>query len=156
MEFRRLKEIRVNNNLTQEEVAKILGIDRTTYASFEIGRDTISIERLNIFTNYFKTSFDYIFELTDTYNYNIEKEKIEIQEVAKRLKESRKNNKMTQEYIAKKLNTAHSVWCRYEQGKYLIKTSFLFSYAKTLGISADYLLGKVNNPQNLFWGFYNI
>lgn len=149
MEFKRLKEIRIENKLTQEDVANILKIDRTTYTSYEIGRDTISVEKLNLFLNYFNISYDYIFELTNTKNYNNSKENIEIKEVAKRLKATRKENKYTQEYIAKKLNTNHSVWCRYEQAKHLINTSFLYSYAQKINISADYLLGKIDTPKYL-------
>lgn len=145
MKLKRLKELRIENNLTQESVAKILQIDRATYTSFEIGRDTIPLERLNIFVNHFNTTFDYLFEFNDNKkqyeNYN---NNLDIKVISKKLKETRKTNKYTQESIAKILNTNHSVWCRYEQGKFLINTSFLYSYAKKLNISADYLLGKID------------
>ena len=145
MKLKRLKELRIENNLTQESIAKILQIDRATYTSFEIGRDTIPLERLNIFVNHFNTTFDYLFEFNDNKkqyeNYN---NNLDIKVISKKLKETRKTNKYTQESIAKILNTNHSVWCRYEQGKFLINTSFLYSYAKKLNISADYLLGKID------------
>lgn len=145
MKLKRLKELRIENNLTQESVAKILQIDRATYTSFEIGRDTIPLERLNIFVNHFNTTFDYLFEFNDNKkqyeNYN---NNLDIKVISKKLKETRKTNKYTQESIAKILNTNHSVWCRYEQGKFLINTSFLYSYAEKLNISADYLLGKID------------
>lgn len=142
MYLKRLKEIRNRQGITQLEISKVLGIDRATYASFEIGRDTIPLERLNSFVNYFKTSFDYVMELTDVYNYkNINKD-IDIKIVAQKLKETRKENKLTQENIATYLNTNHSVWSRYEKGVYLINTSFLYGYAKKINCSCDYLLGK--------------
>jgi len=145
MKLKRLKEIRIENNLTQEEVAKILEIDRSTYTSFEIGRDTIPLERLNIFINYFNTTFDYLLEFNNNKKqYENYTSNLNIKIIANRLKETRKAYKYTQESIAKILNTNHSVWCRYEQGKFLINTSFLYSYAKKLNISADYLLGKID------------
>ena len=45
------------------------------------------------------------------------------------------------------LNIDHSVWCRYEQGKTLIPTSFLYTFCKTFKISADYLLGRIEEPK---------
>lgn len=145
MKLKRLKEIRLENNLTQMEVAKILHIERSTYTSFEIGRDTIPLERLNIFVNYFNTTFDYLFEFNNNNKqYKNYIKELNIKIISTKLKETRKANKYTQEDIAKILNTNHSVWCRYEQGKFLINTSFLYSYAKKLNISADYLLGKIN------------
>ncbi len=149
MYLKRLKEIRLANNFNQAKVADVLGIDRSTYSSFEIGRDTIPIERLNIFVNFFNTSFDYIFEFTDIYNYSDVKNDIDINEVAIRLKATRKECKCTQEYIALELNTNHSVWCRYEQAKFLINTNFLYSYSKLIKCSADYLLGKIDSPKYL-------
>lgn len=149
MYLKRLKEIRMKNNLSQEEVAAILNISRATYTSFEIGRDTIPIERLNIFVNFFQTSFDYVLELSNIFEYQNKSLNIDAFESAKRLKETRKENKYTQDYVAKFLNTNHSVWCRYEQGKFLINTSFLYAYCQKINISADYLLGKVNSPKYL-------
>lgn len=149
MKLKRLKAIREMHNLTQSDVSKIIGISRASYASFEIGRDTLPLERLNTFVNYFNVSFDYIFEFTDILNYSGYNETIDINVVSNRLKSTRKENKCTQEFVAEILNTNHSVWCRYEQGKYLVKTSFLYGYARKLKLSADYLLGKVDEPKYL-------
>ncbi len=147
MYFKRLKELRLDNNLKQEDVAKILGVDRTTYTSFEIGRDTIPIERLNTFVNYFGTSFDYIFGFTNDISFKAFVKDLNIIEIGKRLKDVRKEKKYTQDYIAKILNTNHSVWCRYEQGKYLINTTFLYAFSEKTKVSSDYLLGKTDNPK---------
>ena len=45
----RLKLVRKNLNLTQEEFANILGIKRTSYASYETGRVIPSPPSLNWF-----------------------------------------------------------------------------------------------------------
>ena len=147
MYLKRLKEIRNKNNLSQEEVAKILEIDRSTYTSFEMGRDTIPLRRLNMFINYFKTSFDYIFELSDIYNYNNSEVELKNEIIAERLKSIRKECCYTQENVADSLNTNHSVWCRYEKGQYLITTSFLYAFCKMTNASSDYLLGRVDMPK---------
>ena len=64
-----------------------------------------------------------------------------------RLKELRKENKITQEKLADILNTNKSVICGYEKGRYIIATPFLYTIYKKYHISADYLLGKIDNPK---------
>ena len=67
----------------------------------------------------------------------------------KRLKEFRKENKLTQSKLATILNTAQPVITNYENGKHLIATPFLYTICKKYHISADYLLGKIDNPKYL-------
>ena len=66
-----------------------------------------------------------------------------------RLKEFRKENKLTQEKLASILNTNKSVICGYEKGRYIIATPFLYQICKKYNISADYLLGKIDSPKYL-------
>ena len=51
--------------MTQEDVANILKVERSTYAGWETGKDTITLTRLNDFCNYFNVSMDYVTGLTD-------------------------------------------------------------------------------------------
>ena len=69
--------------------------------------------------------------------------------MGERLKEFRKNNKLTQSKLAVILNTTQSVIADYERGRYLIATPFLYTICKKYNISADYLLGKIDNPKYL-------
>ena len=61
----------------------------------------------------------------------------------------RKENKVTQVKLATILNTVQPVIANYEKGKFLIATPFLYTICKKYNISADYLLGKINEPQEL-------
>lgn len=42
----RLKKIRLEHNLKQEDIAKVLNIDRSAYSGYEIGRSRISVNNL--------------------------------------------------------------------------------------------------------------
>ena len=64
-----------------------------------------------------------------------------------RLKEFRKENKITQDKLASILNTNQSVIANYERGRTIIATPFLYTICKKYNISADYLLGKINTPK---------
>ena len=149
MIYERMKEIREYFGDTQKEIAETLNTTRSTYAGWENGLDAIPLLKLNEFCNHYGISLDYVCGLTNIKKYNNSKKDIDIHIVATRLKETRKENKYTQEYVAKLLNTNHSVWCRYEQGKYLINTSFLYSYCIKTKLSSDFLLGKIDNPKYL-------
>ncbi|MEJ9151056.1 helix-turn-helix transcriptional regulator [Bacillus smithii] len=61
----RLKELRIKRNLTQEDIAKILGVARTTYAMYEQGQREMDYELLLKLADYYKVSLDYIFGRTE-------------------------------------------------------------------------------------------
>lgn len=139
-----LKNMRENANLRQKDVANILGINRSTYTSYEIERDTIPINHLNKLCNYFNISIDYAMGLTNKKRYDNSKENIDKELLKIRLKSLRKENKLTQLEIAKILNTSRSTWTGYEYGKYQIPTLLLYELAKRYNNSMDYLLGKID------------
>ncbi|MDD7245336.1 MAG: helix-turn-helix transcriptional regulator [Eubacteriales bacterium] len=56
----RLKELRTENGLTQNQVAEILKIKQNTYSQYECGTRTIPIESLIVLANFYDTSIDYI------------------------------------------------------------------------------------------------
>lgn len=146
----KLKELRINNSLTQEELSKNLGIARITYSHYEVQEKIIPIDRLNTISNYYDVSLDYIFELTDKKQYhNIKSKKIDRKKVALRIKEFRKENGLTQIKLANILNIANGTIAEYERGTNIIATPFLYTICKKYNISADYLLGKIDSPKYL-------
>lgn len=60
-----LRDLRKNNKLTQDEVAKELGIHRTTLVRIEIGKSHLRAEHINILANLYNTDEKEIFELYD-------------------------------------------------------------------------------------------
>lgn len=149
MEIEKLKEVREENNNTQKEIANILEISLGTYAMNEAGHDTITIYNLIKFCDYYNVSVDYIFDLTKEKNYTHSYKSFNKDILKSRLKNIRKENDYTQEKIGKLLNIDHSVWCRYEIGKTIIPTTFLYQFCKKFNVSADYLLGKIDSPKYL-------
>ena len=140
----RLKTIREERKLRQTDIANILGINRSTYTSYEIERDTIPINHLNNLCNYFNISIDYAMGLNKIKQYKNNKLNIDRDLECIRLKELRKNNHLTQIEIANFLNTSRSTWTGYEYGKYQIPTLLLFEISKKYHYSMDYLLGKID------------
>lgn len=61
----RLKELRTENNYTQNYVAKFLNIKQNTYSQYESGLREISLDSLAKLAELYNTSVDFILGLTD-------------------------------------------------------------------------------------------
>ena len=56
----RIRELREDNDLTQTQVAKMLGIDQRVYSNYELGYRALPIEHLIKLFLFYKVSADYI------------------------------------------------------------------------------------------------
>lgn len=61
----RLKDLREDNDYTQEEIAKLLNCKQNTYQQYESEKRQIPIEALKKLAILYKTSVDYIIKLTN-------------------------------------------------------------------------------------------
>ncbi len=61
----RIKDLREDSDLTQQELADYLHIKQNTYSQYENGHRQLPIEFLIMLAEYYKTSTDYILGLTD-------------------------------------------------------------------------------------------
>ena len=73
MKFRRLKDLREDNDLFQKDVAQLLGISQQYYSEYEKGNRTMPISHLIKLAQYYGTSIDYIVGLSDVKNINNKK-----------------------------------------------------------------------------------
>ena len=145
----RLKELREENDLNFQNISNLLNIEKDTYGQYERQNVIIPIKHLNTICNYFEVSIDYIFNFTNKTNYNNYQKEIDIKKISNRLKEFRKDNNLTQEKLAKLLNVVKGTIGNYESARALIATPFLYTICKKYNISADYILGKVDEPKYL-------
>ena len=65
MYFQRLKDLREDKDLRQEDVADILGISQTVYSRYERGFQTIPVAHLLKLADFYNTSTDYILGRTN-------------------------------------------------------------------------------------------
>ena len=68
MKFKRLKDLREDNDLLQKDIAKILGISQQYYSEYEKGNRTIPISHLITLAKFYNISIDYIVGLTNNKN----------------------------------------------------------------------------------------
>ncbi|MCD7801513.1 MAG: helix-turn-helix domain-containing protein [Clostridiales bacterium] len=65
MYFQRLRDMREDHDLTQTQVAALLGIQQTVYSRYERGYQTIPLELFIQLADYYKVSVDYLLGRTN-------------------------------------------------------------------------------------------
>lgn len=139
----RILNIREENDLTQEQLGKILNVSRVLISKWETGKEIPPIRRINILSNHFKVSLDYIFKFSDNNNYeNIINKDFNLKMIGERIKLIRKDNNLTLRSLADELKTSSSTISAYETGKTLILTAFAIQICRKYKVSIDWLYAK--------------
>lgn len=61
----RIRALRQDHDLSQKEIADMLGIAQTTYSQYELDKRPMPIEYLVALCKYYKVSADYMLGLSD-------------------------------------------------------------------------------------------
>ena len=61
---KRIRDLREDNDKTQQEIADVLGTSQTMYARYERGANELPIRHLIALCKYYKVSSDYILGLS--------------------------------------------------------------------------------------------
>ena len=65
MIFKKIEDLRIDNDKTQEEIAQLLNCKREVYRRYEKGIHEIPVWAIIKLALYYKTSVDYLLGLTD-------------------------------------------------------------------------------------------
>ena len=65
MQFKRIKDLREDNDLTQVELATVLNITQRAYSRYETGERAIPLEVLSTLADYYNVSVDYLLNRTN-------------------------------------------------------------------------------------------
>jgi len=63
--YGRIRDLRVDADLTQEKIAQMLGVKQNTYSQYELGVLKYPVEVLIKLAVFYDTSVDYLIGLTD-------------------------------------------------------------------------------------------
>lgn len=142
MILKNLRASREDLDLKQKDVADFFDLHFSTISGWETGKDTIPIERLIDYANEYSLSLDYLFGIISK-NENYEPLEFDLDLLAKNLTELRLKNKVTQVFVAKKLNTSQSAYSHYENAINVIPTTFIYGLTKIYKpFSIDELFGR--------------
>ena len=109
-----LKTLRIENNLLQNDLAKLLKISQNGYSQYENSQRNIPTNILKILAKYYNTSIDYLVGITNNIKpYKKSIIKNEFKDI-NRLKEIREDRDLTQIEIAKLLNMSRAGYSLYE------------------------------------------
>ena len=136
-------QMRLKMNVTQYEFAKLLDVSTSYVSNWENGYNEITIVILNKICNICHVSFDYMMGFTKKVQDTIFLKEIDKKYLGSKLREIRKKENLTQEKMAKKINTHRFLISDYEIGRKSISTADLKQICETFGYSADYCVGKI-------------
>lgn len=63
--YRRIRDLREDNDMNQTQVARFLGMSQTGYSKYETGENDLPTAVLIKLANLYNTSVDYLLEQTD-------------------------------------------------------------------------------------------
>lgn len=142
IDFQRLKDIREDNDINQEKMSEILGVNRSTYSLWELGINIIPLKSLCDFADYFDFSLDYVLGLTNDRKSKSSIKGIDLKVLGNNMKLIRTKNNLSQENIAELLGVTQACITRYEKGIISISVPNLYKFAKEFKISINELCGK--------------
>ena len=63
--YRRIRDLREDNDLTQKQIAEMLGMSQTGYSKYETGENEVPVAILIQLADLYHTSIDYLVGRTD-------------------------------------------------------------------------------------------
>jgi transcriptional regulator with XRE-family HTH domain len=64
--YQRIRDLREDHDLTQDELVKLLGMHKTTYTNYEQGKREPPFSLMIRLAEFYNVSLDYLAGLTDT------------------------------------------------------------------------------------------
>ena len=65
--YRRIRDLREDRDLTQKQIAQMLGMSQTGYSKYETGENDIPTQILIKLADFYQTSIDYLLGRTDQF-----------------------------------------------------------------------------------------
>lgn len=144
----KIKELRKGMHLTQEQLAKAIGVSRSTIAMVEKNFQGTSRETLVKLAEYFGVSIDYLIRDTTTNFTEISNKDSEFVMLGDKIKNLRKGMHLTQEQLCEKIGIAQSTLGMIESNKREAGKKTLLKIADFFGVTVDYLLSDNETELN--------
>lgn len=142
--YEKIRNLREDLDIKQNEFAKALQLKAVTYNSYELGIRTMSLKTLDEISIKLNISLDYLFGFSKKKNYKTNFP-INYKTLCDNLIKIRKSSNLSQREISIKMGCTQQVWSKYENGKLLLPVEHLNKFCILMDLSADYLTGKVNH-----------
>ncbi|MFR1739739.1 MAG: helix-turn-helix domain-containing protein [Clostridium sp.] len=135
----RFKEQRQKKGLTQQELADIFHINRSSISRYEKNQQVPEVQLLQKICDFFEVSIDYLVN-GDTNENNSSQIKNTL--FGKRLIQLRTEKNLTQQQVASKIHSSKANISRYESNSIEPNLKTLNELAELFDVSVDFLLGR--------------
>ena len=142
LNVKKIKDIREDHDITQQKMADILGVKRSTYSLWEIGISTIPLKNLCDFVDYFEISLDNALGLHKNRSTSTCQKGMDFKVLGENIKRMRIEKGLSQMDVAKSLGVSQACIVRYEKGIICISINNLYALSKIFKVSFTTLCGK--------------
>lgn len=142
LNFKKIKEIREDHDLTQQQMANVLEVSRSTYSLWELGINIIPLKPLCKFSDYFNINIDYILNISNCKDNKDSIGNIDLKELGNNIRNVRISNHLSQEEMAKLIGVTQACINKYEKGKIMISIPVLYIFCKHFNISINDICRK--------------
>ena len=132
-----IKNLRIDNDLTQEEISKKLKINRRTYADYENLVNETPLDILVNIARFYNVSLEYLAGLTNVSSPTLSLESYNYEKMLKNIINLREKHNLTLEKLANKIHCNTNTLWQYENGKRKVPLQILIQLANIYEISLD-------------------
>lgn len=141
----RLRELRIEQGMTQESLGEVVGVGKSTYQNYEQGLSAAPLPRLLQLSDYLDVSLDYLSGHSDerirvSGRLNV----VALEPFPQRLRKLRKEHKLTQKRAAEQIGIIGRTYIKYEHGEIIPPLDKLLKLADLFGVSMDELAGRTD------------
>lgn len=141
--YKRIKDLREDNDYTQKYISTILNCKRSTYANWENDDILIPLKKLDELTLLYNVTFSYILNLSDVHHIKYTIYPLDYELLIKNLLNLKKENNYSYRNIANYINTSISTCSRYHKNLLKIPVDKLILFSKLYNVDIDILCGKI-------------
>lgn len=143
IEYKRIKDLREDNDYTQDYVAEYLKVNRSSYANWENGDNTIPLDILDKLTLLYNVPLSYFINNRTNYNKNIKIKPLNYEFLLNKIIWHKEENNLSYQDIADFLKVSKSTAYKYYTGQYTITIDILVLLAELTKYNIDELCGKL-------------
>lgn len=138
----RIKHLRIDNDLTHENISKILNCSRSTYSSWENNDARIPLYILDKLSVYYNVRLSYLLGLEDNTKTNCKIKPMNYNSLLQNLNNLKKEKKQSYQEIADFIKCNKSTCFRYLNGAIEIPFDILILLAKLYEFNLDKICDK--------------
>ncbi len=147
--YHRLKDVRLDFDMSQKNIAKILGITPQQYQLYESGKREMPMHLMIVLADFYDVMIDFLAGAGDNdYSEYVSKQHRKDDYLYPKIRDIREDHDMTQKQAAQILDITPQQYQLYESGKREMPVHHFITLAEYYNVTIDYLAGRDN--RNLY------